>query len=56
MIVDNNLNLVIRTRQVAETAKFSKSRSMDTPDGLMMGTNTAYCLGYTKCPDWVNSI
>ncbi|MFF5705683.1 hypothetical protein ACFY7H_24840 [Streptomyces sp. NPDC012794] len=27
-----------------------------TPDGRPLGTVTAYCLGQTLCPDWVNDL
>lgn len=27
-----------------------------TPDGLPFGVVTAYCNGYTDCPEWVNSV
>jgi hypothetical protein len=52
-----SLNVVLGMRAVVDLVGFSKARLEHSPDGLILGTNTVYCLtGATLCPAWVNAL
>jgi hypothetical protein len=54
LIVDNNLDV---EQQIDGSASAATHGFGDnTPDGRAFGMVTAYCLGYTRCPAWVNAV
>ncbi len=54
LVVDNNLDV---EQQIDGSASAATHGFGDnTPDGREFGMVTAYCLGYTRCPAWVNAV
>jgi hypothetical protein len=52
----NNGAIYLTVRVVVQAATRTDDGAYTTPDGQNIGVITAYCEGYTLCPDWVNSL
>ncbi|MEV7617562.1 hypothetical protein [Streptomyces sp. NPDC089799] len=55
VVATNQGQVRMRTVSVAERGTRGPA-GKPTPDGRPIGTMTAYCLGQTVCPDWVNDL
>ena len=54
LVVDNNGNIKMEIKVIYD--KSNTSQYGRTADGRAVGTITAYCVGYTRCPSWVNAV
>jgi hypothetical protein len=55
VIQRSDLSVQLPVRAVVETTGYSLRRGESSPDGMIMGTNTVYCMtGQTLCPFWIN--
>ena len=55
VVQSSDLSVVLPLRAVVETTGYSLRRGESSPDGMMLGTNTVYCLtGVSMCPVWIN--
>lgn len=55
VVQSSDLSVVLPLRAVVETTGYSLRRGESSPDGMILGTNTVYCLtGATLCPAWIN--
>jgi hypothetical protein len=54
LVVDNNGNVKMSIRVIYD--KSNTSQYGRTADGHAVGTINAYCVGYTRCPSWVNMV
>jgi hypothetical protein len=55
VIQRSDLSVQLPVRAVVETTGYSLRRGESSPDGMILGTNTVYCMtGQTLCPFWIN--
>ena len=55
VVQSSDLSVVLPLRAVVETTGYSLRRGESSPDGMILGTNTVYCMtGATLCPVWIN--
>jgi hypothetical protein len=55
VVQSSDLSVVLPLRAVVETTGYSLRRGESSPDGMMLGTNTVYCMtGVSLCPVWIN--
>jgi hypothetical protein len=55
-VVDNSDDSIVADIVVYQSPSRVGPDGDGTPDGLPFGVVTAYCIGYTDCPEWVNSL
>lgn len=51
-----NASIKMKILIAAQAATSTDDRKWKTSDGKYIGTITAYCMGVTKCPNWVNAL
>lgn len=55
VVQSSDLSIVLPVRAVVETSGYSLRRGESSPDGMILGTNTVYCVtGAPLCPVWIN--